>query len=225
MNKQHLPSYTSVLYYIILALAITGIGWSYLMPVEITVPGIGYVSFLGEPQAICAFEDGVVESISMKSIGEVKVRQSILAYEKLIQGTAANEKRELLAPCEGTIIWQRELIKGDMLRAGERIGLIYPSYPIGVKVYLKEQDLSRVQPKMPVRIRLDAYPFQNFGMLNGTVKELITQNSSVPGREMEVVALIEVEKTDDKNIILRPGLTADVEIIIGKTKLLNKLLF
>lgn len=225
MNKQQLPSYTSALYYIILALVVTGIGWSYLMTVEITVPGMGYVSFLSEPQALCALEDGVVESVSMKSIGEVNTGQRILAYEKLIQGTAVNEKRELLAPCEGTIIWQRELVKGDMLRAGERIALIYPSYPIGVKAYLKEQDLSRVKPKMPVRIRLDAYPYQNFGMLNGTVKELITQNSSVPGREMEVVALIELEKTDDKNIILRPGLTASVEIIIGKTRLLNKLLF
>jgi len=222
---RQIPAHTSLLFYLILALVLIGIVWAYFMPVETIIPGRGYVSFLGEPQAVCAPEMAVVKALTFRGVEEVTKGQKILTIERGSTHGVWSNGTEILAPEAGVLLWQRELMKGDMLQTGERLAVIYPLEPIGIKVFLQEQDFGRIKPGLPVRIKLDAYPQQNFGIIEGVVEELILENNPIPGREMQVAVLITLDNTPNSEILLRPGLQASVEIITGQTSLLKKLLF
>ena len=75
---------------------------------------------------------------------------------------------------------------------------------------------------MPARITLDAYPHQEYGIVDGVVREIFLQGDFLPGREQRLVLLIEMEQIPDK-IMPWPGMGAGVEIITGQTRLLQRL--
>jgi len=246
--EKQMPAYTNILYYLIVVFVVAGLIWAYFLPVELSVPGQGYVTFLGEPYAISAPADGTVESIEPRNASDVQRGEKILTALRLeadqtnsaqdMQGTQSiqaahgkqdqqDQKRQVsvTAPAPGVLLWQRDLIKGDRVHVGERLALIYPSSLIGIKVLLPEKDLGRVQLGMPVRVQLPAYPVQTFGVIEGVVQDRVLQYDPKSGREMEVALLVAFEKIPDSRIQLSPGLSAYVEIITGKTSLLKKLLF
>jgi multidrug resistance efflux pump len=221
-----MPVYTYMLYYLILALVLAGLIWAYLLPVEITVAGRGFVSFLGEPQAVSAPLDGTVDFVCLRGASAVKKGEVLLNYRdnraETVGDTAA---AEIASPADGVLMWQRDLLKGDYIRAGERLALVYPASPVGVKVYLPEKDLGRVKAGLPVRVSLEAYPYQNYGLIRGTVRDFVLENSSITGREMHLALYVILEETPPELSNIWPGLAANVEIITGRTRLLRQMLF
>lgn len=225
MGKK-MPGYTFVLYYLILALVLAGVIWAYFLPVEISVAGRGFVSFLGEPQAVSVSLDGTVDTVRSRGVSAVKTGDILLDFRpQRVETPGEAAAVSITAPTEGVLMWQRDLLKGDFIRAGERLALVYPSAPIGVKVYLPEKDLGRIKAGMPVRISLDAYPSQNYGLIRGTVRDFVLENSGVTGGEMHLALYISLEETPPEMSNLKPGLTASVEIITGQTRLLKQMLF
>ncbi len=223
-------SFTYNLLFLILATTLAGVLWAYFLPVELSILARGQISFLGEPRALSAANDGIVEKVLVKMASEVSNEQVVLTYYQSKDGLLeANDEdvklRSLRNTIDGVLMWQRDLMSGDRVREGERLAVVYPATPLGLEIHLQDRDLGRVQQGMTVRISLDAYPYQNYGVVYGKVQDFSLQISPEPGREMELVVLVSIEKTPQEAIRLRPGLAANVEIITGKTNLLKKLLF
>lgn len=221
-----IPAYTFVLYYLILALVLAGVIWAYFLPVEITVAGRGFVSFLGEPQAVSAPLDGTVASVCSRGASAVIKGEVLLNFQdNRVETVGDTAAEEIASPADGVLMWQCDLLKGDFIRAGERLALVYPASPIGVKVYLSEKDLGRIKTGMPVRVSLDAYPYQNYGLIRGTVRDFVLENSGALGREMHLALYVMLEETPQELSNIQPGLAASVEIITGRTRLLKQMLF
>ncbi|MCC7571507.1 HlyD family efflux transporter periplasmic adaptor subunit [Candidatus Micrarchaeota archaeon] len=221
-----MPVYTSVLYYLILALVLAGLVWSYFLPVEITVAGRGFVSFLDDPQAVSVPLDGIVDSVCSRGASAVKKGEVLLNFrDNRGESGAETAATAISSPADGVLMWQRDLLRGDFIRAGERLALVYPASTIGVKVYLPEKDLGRIKAGMPVRVSLDAYPYQNYGLIRGTVRDFVLENSGASGREMHLALYITLEETPPELSTIMPGLAANVEIITGQTRLLKQMLF
>lgn len=218
MKLKKISPYTNWIYGVILIFIAISAVWAYFMPVELTVPGRGYISFLGEPRAVCSPSDGVVEEVFAKSEKPVSENQLLISFGKM---DASVETFEITSPSDGVLIWERDLLAGDMVAAGERLAVIYPPQPIGIVAALQEQSLGSIAQGLPVRVRLDAYPYQNYGALSGRVKEITTSN--LPGQGLRVVVLITLEG-EKEGMALLPGMSAGIEIITGKTSLLKKLL-
>lgn len=217
MKLKQISPHSNRIYYIILVFAVVSVVWAYFMPVELTVPGRGYVSFLGEPRAVCSPSDGVVEEVFARSIKPVSENQLLISIGRMNSPMKASE---ITSPSDGVLMWERELLAGDMVSAGERLAVIYPSSPTGIVAALQEQSLGRIAVGYPVRVKLDAYPYQTYGTLKGSVKEITTSN--LPGQGLRVAVLITLE--EDIGMELLPGMSASIEIITGKTSLLKKLL-
>lgn len=228
--KKEMSAATYTLFYLILATALAGVIWAYFLPVELSILARGQVSFLGEPRALSATHNGIVEKVLVKTASEVSNDQEILSYRSRdavfddVKG-GGTKLQSLQNTADGVLMWQRELMRGDMVREGERLAVVYPAAPIGLEIHLLDRDLGRVQQGMTVRIALDAYPHQNYGVIYGEVQDFSLQMGPEPGREMELVVLVSIEKISREAIRLRPGLVANVEIITGKTTLLKKVLF
>ncbi|MFZ5642837.1 MAG: HlyD family efflux transporter periplasmic adaptor subunit [Bacillota bacterium] len=220
MRKQ-LPPNTNWMYYLVLALVISGAAWAYFLPVELSVHGRGSVNFTGQPEAVSISDNVEVWAVAAKDFGEVKKGQHIMTVTA--PGKGDGGKTPIASPADGVLIWQRDFIKGDAAGRGERLALVYPGEPVGVLVSLPQSEIGRVQCGMPVRISLDAFPYQNFGTLKGTVREF-SYLGGRSGTDKQLAVIISVDEVPGGNIKLMPGMSANVDILVGKTTLLRKLM-
>jgi len=217
VKLKQISPYSNRIYWFILVFAVISAVWAYFMPVELTVSGRGYVSFLGEPRAVCSPSDGVVKEVFARSEKSVSENQMLMNFVEMDESMKTSG---IASPSGGVLMWERELLAGDMVAAGERLAVIYPPSPTGIVAALREQSLGSIAEGLPVRVKLDAYPYQNHGTLSGTVQEITTRN--LPGQGLQVVVIITLEE-ENKGMELLPGMSADIEIITGKTSLLKKL--
>jgi HlyD family secretion protein len=108
------------------------------------------------------------------------------------------------APVEGTV-YQFDLKPGAYLNAGDPIAYIGHLESVHVNVYVDEQDLGRVEKKMPVTITWDALPGRKWkGRVDQTPSQIVALGSRQVG---EVVCLIENPDRD-----LLPGTNVNAEI-------------
>lgn len=99
-----MPAYTSVLYYLILTLVLAGLLWAYFLPVEITVAGRGFVSFLGEPQAVSVPLDGIVDSLCSRGGGAVKKGEVLLNFRDNRGESSDETAATISSPADGVLM-------------------------------------------------------------------------------------------------------------------------
>lgn len=220
--EKNMPFRVNLLFFLILLLAMSGVVWAYFMPVELSVSARGYVSFTGPAEALGAPVTGTVREVLVPAAGSVAGGDAVLTLRPTDGGPEESGETAVQAPSPGVLVWQRELLRGDLVQYGERLAVIYPHEPIGVVAYVSDLELGRVAVGMPARITLDAYPHQEYGIVDGVVREIFLQGDFLPGREQRLVLLIEMEQIPDK-IMPWPGMGAGVEIITGQTRLLQRL--
>ena len=214
--KNDLSKFSAAMYWLILAAVAVALVWAYFMPQEIIVAAAGQIHYLGEPQAVSAIADGTAESPQVKSFDHVDEGATLIHIVSDRGRTYA-----LSAPGGGAAIWTRSLIKGDRVQENERIAVIYPDDTMGMLIHLSDRDVRKIDVGMQVRIRLDAYPFQDYGAVYGTVYD-ITPELGAGGR-IETYVLVSLDDVSPA-ITLRPGLSASADIIVGHTTLLRRLL-
>jgi len=82
----------------------------------------------------------------------------------------ARDRTVLKAPIAGTISYVNSLRPGRYLAANDVAATIVPSdEPLLAEVWIPNQSIRRVKPSLRVRMKLDAYPYQQFGLLSGTL--------------------------------------------------------
>jgi len=106
-------------------------------------------------------------------------------------------------------------------------------------VSIENQDIGFVAPKQPVRLKLAAYQFQKYGMLDGVVQTVSADASeqqdgtdakatATPSNGTVFKALIELKTQElDANGLLLPlaaGMQVSAEILQGKRTVLEYLL-
>jgi HlyD family secretion protein len=78
-----------------------------------------------------------------------------------------------------------------------------------IEVSVDEADISRVQLGQPATFTVDAYPDQSF---NGKVVQI----RSAPVINQNVVTYVVVVNVDNRELKLKPGMTANVSIVVAK---------
>ena len=86
------------------------------------------------------------------------------------------------------------------------------------EMILPQKDFSKLKINQEVKIKLDAFPFQEFGVVNGKVSSILSVESNGG-----IVISVALSKTTEK-IILKNSLTGTGEIIIEDERVIEKLL-
>lgn len=126
------------------------------------------------------------------------------------------DRLQLTAPTDGLVIYQQ--IRGERVKEGyeSRPGWPLMAIPdldrMQVKVYVNEVDQLKVERGQEARIILDAYPDTEF---QGTVRELASLGQIVTGEERLKGFVIYID-IDGSDLKLKPGMTAQVRIILDK---------
>ncbi len=142
------------------------------------------------------------------------------------------EQRIIRSPIDGTIFELPIKKPGSVVQLGEMIAQIAPqNAALILKARMPSQNSGFVKVGMPVKIKFDAYPFQEYGILSGHIN-WISPNSKIQENSGNRIETYELDITlenpyiqvGNKQIPLTPGQTASAEVIIRQRRVIDFIL-
>ena len=138
-------------------------------------------------------------------------------------------QRVVKAPTSGTVFDLPISGAGAVLQPGDNIVEIAPQgSPLVLKAYMTPTESGFLRVGMPVKIKYDAYPFQDYGVQTGRVSWIapdskITETERGQQETFELKIELEQPYIEGKNkrIALTPGQTATAEVIIRQRRLID----
>ncbi|MDY6938009.1 MAG: HlyD family efflux transporter periplasmic adaptor subunit [Cyanobacteriota bacterium] len=147
----------------------------------------------------------------------------------LASAEAKLERRFLHAPVDGVILALHLNHSGEVVQPGQTIAEIAPEEaPLVLSAQLPEREAGFIEVGLPAQIKFDAYPFQEYGLVEGTVVSIAPDSEST--QEMGEVFEVEIELErnyvleDGETVYFKSGQTANAEIIIRRRRILDLLL-
>jgi multidrug resistance efflux pump len=166
-------------------------------------------------------------------LAELSVKQQIKQSEvdaaRLDLANLELERRQAVirAPTSG-VVTTGDIKSGDTLEPGKPVLEIAQQAGFRFEVAVPSEEMEHVQVGMPVRIRLDAYDYQRYGTLEGTV-QFISADSVVDQENGAVAYLVKIEVQGhevgrgDLRGPIKLGLTGQAEILTASEPLLSLL--
>jgi hemolysin D len=157
---------------------------------------------------------------------ETETHQKMKAAEiKLSRDVEVTRKTILSAPTAGVVSSMSSLRPGSYLAANSIAATIVPANePLLAEVWIPNRSMRRIKPDLPVRMKLNAYPFQQFGLLPGKLIS-IDPDADASGNYR---AWIKPERLTLQGAhgpeTLRTGLTMTAEIVVDQRTILNVIL-
>ena len=139
------------------------------------------------------------------------------------------EKALLVSPVKGKVFNLISVSEGFAANQGETLLKIVPSGDTEAKIFLKNSDIGFVKTNMKAKIRVDAYPFTEFGSINGVLKsigdEVIRSNQEVQNSLFPAYVSLEkqfLEKNGEK-LFVRSGQSVSVNLIVRNRRIISLL--
>jgi hemolysin D len=165
-------------------------------------------------------------------------------YHKLQQDWDKQQHRhgllELKAPQAGLVKDLATHTPGTVVAPGTILLTLVPSdEPLQAEIWIPNKDVGFVNAGQPVKIKLAAYPFQHYGMLDGVVRHvsldasdrpnnenpLPARNGAVPLNYRALIALRSPQlERNGLNLRLTPGMQVSAEILLGTRSVIEYLL-
>lgn len=167
-------------------------------------------------------------------------RERDAVAQDLVKAERRNDLVELRAPRDGVVLEVAQRAVGSLARAAEPLITLVPAPAVvEAEVAIDPQDIARVRAGDPVRVKMDALPFQRHGLLDGHLRAISEDalpvgdgaGSAGGGRASRTVfrarvALAEPTFRDPPpGFRLIPGMTVRAEILIGRRSVLSYLLY
>ncbi|MEA5536362.1 HlyD family efflux transporter periplasmic adaptor subunit [Crocosphaera sp. XPORK-15E] len=160
----------------------------------------------------------------------MKIQSSIAENKSQITSLQLQlQQRVFRSPIDGTIFEMPTDEPGQVVQPGELVAQIAPK---GVQLVLRAQMPSSesgfMKVGMPVKIKLDAYPFQEYGILEGRL-DWVSPDSKVQEMKEGNLETYDIKVTFDKPYLetkgelihLIPGQGATAEVIVRQRRVID----
>ena len=138
-------------------------------------------------------------------------------------------KTLLVSPVKGKVFNLISVSQGFAANQGETLLKIVPSGDTEAKIFLKNSDIGFVKTNMKANVRVDAYPFTQFGSINGILKsigdEVIRSNEQNQNSLFPAYVSLEkqyLEKNNQKYFV-RSGQSVSVNLIVRDRRIISLL--
>lgn len=154
------------------------------------------------------------------SYTKVESRLSELSTE-LKKIDLSDNYNKIYAPVSGYINAMSVNVKGDIVSSYEEILTILPSdAELQMKAYIKNSDIAGIDLGSEARIKLDAYPYSDYGAVTGTVKSISPDVYAVENIGNVYLLTVELDNENDKIDIIS-GLSGTVEVKVGERRIIS----
>jgi hemolysin D len=133
----------------------------------------------------------------------------------------------IVAPVSGIVTDLTSTQPGDKVQANTPLGGIAPSSSRSiVKVEIAENDRAFLREGLPVKLKFNAFPYQRYGVIRGTLEYVSPATKLAPQTKQPVYeARVSLErdyyKVAETKYPLRYGMTAAVEIVVRERRLID----
>ena len=133
----------------------------------------------------------------------------------------------ILAPVSGIVTDVTSTQPGDKVQANAPLGGIAPSNARAVlRVEIAEQDRGFLREGLPVKLKFSAFPYQRYGLINGTLDYISPATKVAPLTKQPVYeGRVTLERDHylvaDKKYPLRYGMTATAELVVRERRLID----
>ena len=133
----------------------------------------------------------------------------------------------LRSPVKGRVFNLSAISTGYAATLGETLLNIVPDGEVEAKIYISNKDIGFVKPNMDAEIRLDAFPFTQYGSLKGKV--LSIGDEVLPPDQMNTMprfpAYVKLNKQkltkDDETFDLRSGYSVTVNLVVRNKPIIS----
>lgn len=139
------------------------------------------------------------------------------------------KKRSLVSPVAGTVLSFNVVNTGKVLQPGETVAEIAPkNSPLVLSAVIPDRDAGFIEKGMTAQVKFDAYSYQDYGVIPGTVVEISPDAKSDEQLGAVYQVKIELDQTsiskNGKKIAFKPGQTATADIVIRRQRIMDVLL-
>lgn len=133
----------------------------------------------------------------------------------------SKEYQNITSPVDGYVNSIAVNTLGETVTSAQDLVTIVPdNTPVEMICYVKNMDIADIKIGMEAEIKLEAYSYNKYGTVKGTVKHI--SPSSFSSEQLGSVYLVKIDITDIPNgINLTSGLSGSVEIKTGKRTVMS----
>lgn len=136
------------------------------------------------------------------------------------------DAQRLRAPVAGTVQAVNVTTLGEVVAPKQDVVTIVPKEaPLIVEIRVANQDAGFVKVGQPVEIKVDAYPFMQYGVLPGRLTWISPDAETDPQLGLYYRAWIEAERTSlgqgGRAMAMRPGLSVSVDVKTGERRIID----
>ena len=146
---------------------------------------------------------------------------------RLTQARLTLQHQEIKSPVDGKVFDLKAHTPGFVANASEPILKIVPSNILVAEVYITNKDIGFVKVGMPVDVRVDSFPFSEFGDIKGTL-ESVGSDALEPTQEepyYRFPAKVKLQgqelKVNDRVLPLQSGMSISVNIKVRKRTVMS----
>ena len=142
------------------------------------------------------------------------------------------DRRVVRSPANGTIFQFPTTKPKAYLQVGQLVAQIAPQgSTLVLKAQIPNQNSGFLQVGMPVKLKFDAYPFQDYGVVPGHLywkspdsKKVESGQSQVEVFDLEITLKQTTIQAQNKQIVLAPGQTATAEVVVRQRRIIDFIL-
>jgi len=173
-------------------------------------------------------EDYAVKCEEVELKRRTKQAEVESARVELANRELERQQAEIRAPMDG-IVTRGDVKVGDVLEPGKPVVEIAEQKGFLFEVAVASEDVGRLQVGMTARIKLDAYDYQRYGTLSGTIC-FLSPDSGVAEGQQKALYVVRIAVTDDEvgrgefHGKVKLGMAGQADIVTGQESCLSLLL-
>jgi hemolysin D len=175
---------------------------------------------------------GIEESFRTETLQELvdKQKQMTQLKAKLDETTLIHQRQTLVAPVDGYVDEVLIHTVGGVVTPAEKLLTLVPAQvPLLIQAEVLNQDIGFVRTGMPVAIKIDAYDFQKYGMLQGKVRHISNDShddeknpAKGPVYEVEIQPqALALKQQSGKALKATSGMSLTAEIKVGERRIIE----
>ena len=168
-------------------------------------------------------KEGAISSMdSLRQENKLQeIKASIAQIEASIKELKIeSSKSHLRSPLNGRVFNLIPASAGYAASIGETLLKIVPEGDLEAKIFISNSDIGFIYPSIKAKVRIEAYPFTQFGSINGEIRsigeEVLPANSTYPFSRFPAYITLDNQYIEAKGIKykIRSGQTISANIIV-----------
>ena len=178
------------------------------------------------------FKEGAISKVDYldKKIDVQNIKLKITqAKSKIEEIVAMDDKTSLSSPVDGVVFNLIPSSKGYTVTKGEELLKIVPHGDLEAKVFLTNKDVGFLTPNMKAEIRVDAFPFTQFGSIKGQLRligeEVLPADQQNPQSRFPAIVSLDEQylNMNKEKYEIKSGQSVTVNFIVRKKRLITLL--